>query len=107
MPDVEVRHEPEEDRFLALLDAQPAGFLAYSLEEGLYDLQHTVVRPDFRGRGVASTLIAQVLAAVRAEGKQVLPSCPFVRGYLQEHPDDGDLVPAVFRAEFGLERPGP
>jgi hypothetical protein len=32
----------------------------------------------------------------------VLPYCPFVRGYIERHPDYLDLVPADRRSGFGL-----
>lgn len=102
VPEVAVEHERPANRFVASLDGQQAGLLAYELEDGVYDLQHTVVRPTFRGRGIASTLIAKVLQSVRNEGALVLPSCPFVLAYLQEHPDEVGLVPKGLRAGFGL-----
>ena len=34
----------------------------------------------------------------------VLPYCPFVRAYLQQHRELVRLVPAERRAEFDLER---
>jgi hypothetical protein len=31
-----------------------------------------------------------------------MPVCPFVRGYLERHPEEIDLVPVDERARFGL-----
>jgi predicted GNAT family acetyltransferase len=48
-------------------------------------------------------LIAGALDAARAEGLAVLPFCPFVRRFIDEHREYLDLVPAQRRAEFKLD----
>ena len=103
MAEIEVRDVPEADRFEVWVDGERAGFAAYMRKPGLIDFLHTEVDPKFGGRGVASTLIREALATARAEGLDVIPHCPFVRAYLQRHPELVDLVPPDRRAQFGLE----
>ncbi|MEV1200449.1 N-acetyltransferase, partial [Microbispora rosea] len=40
------------------------------------------------------------LDAARDAGLSVLPFCPFVKRYIERHPDYLDLVPADQRARF-------
>ena len=56
------------------------------------DLQHTVIDPEQRGRGLGSVLVPAVLDYIRARGAKLMPTCPFVRGWIDEHPDQQDLV---------------
>jgi uncharacterized protein len=63
---------------------------------------HTEVAEKFGGRGLASALIRSALDTVRERGGQVLPYCPFVKAFIQKHPDYADLVPPARRAAFGL-----
>ena len=56
----------------------------------------------FGGRGLGSVLIREALNSVRARGAQVLPHRPFVKRFIQKHPDYLDLVPPAQRAAFGL-----
>jgi hypothetical protein len=42
------------------------------------------------------------LDEVRARGGEVLPYCPFVKSFIEKHPDYLDLVPTNQRAAFGL-----
>ncbi|HPU38774.1 MAG TPA: GNAT family N-acetyltransferase, partial [Microthrixaceae bacterium] len=56
------------------------------------DLQHTVIDPEQRGRGLGSVLVPAVLDDIRARGAKLMPTCPFVRGWIDEHPDQQDLV---------------
>ena len=64
---------------------------------------HTVVGDEYGGRGFGSTLIRGALDAERTAGRAVLPYCPFVRGFIEKHPEYLDLVPAGRRSEFSLQ----
>jgi predicted GNAT family acetyltransferase len=46
--------------------------------------------------------VSDALTAARADGLAVLPFCPFVRGWIEKHPGELDLVPAQYREQFGL-----
>ena len=70
--------------------------------DGAVAFTHTVVDEAFEGRGLGSALARGALDAVRAEGSAVLPFCPFIRSWIQRHPEYVDLVPAARRASFGL-----
>jgi uncharacterized protein len=69
-----------------------AGFAAYQRVEDRVVFTHTVVDDAFEGRGIGSTLVREALDAVRREGLRVEPRCPFVRAFVERHPEYGDLV---------------
>jgi predicted GNAT family acetyltransferase len=90
-------------RFEIQADGALAAFAQYRLDEpGVYSFSHTHTMPEFAGHGIATTLIHDALAQLRASGDSVLPFCPFVNAYLRKHPEDVDLVPAADRRRFGL-----
>lgn len=107
MSGVQIVHVPEQDRWEAVegegSDTRTVGFLAYELHDGLIDLQHTVVDSRKRGHGVGGQLVEAGLQHARAEGLKVRPTCPFIPGYIAEHPEHQDLVadPAGERASDG------
>jgi predicted GNAT family acetyltransferase len=93
MSDVSVRDNGDESRFEAYVDGQLAGFSAYELSDGLITFTHTEVDDAFEGHGVGSTLVRHALDQVRADGElRVRPLCPFVRSWIEEHPDYQDLL---------------
>jgi len=98
----EVVDDRAEERFEVLLDGAVAGFVQYKRRRGSLSLIHTEVQPEFEGRGLAAALARAALQSARDERLEVLPYCPYVRAYLQRHPDDLDLVPAARREAFGL-----
>jgi uncharacterized protein len=93
---------PDAHRFEILFDDDVAGFVTYKRTDGTLSLLHTEIDPRFEGRGLASTLVREVLDTARASGSAVLPFCPFVRSYLERHPDQVDLVPKDQRDRFRL-----
>jgi predicted GNAT family acetyltransferase len=103
----EVSDKPDRSRYEIAVDGKRVGHLRYRRHPNRIDLIHTEILPQHEGHGYGGELLAGVLALVREEGLAVIPHCPFVRSYLERHPDDLDLVPAERRAEFGLEGPAP
>lgn len=50
---------------------------------------HTEIDPAFRGRGLAGVLIENAMDDVARRGERIVPLCPFVRRYLEEHEVEG------------------
>ena len=93
MAQVQVTDNPGESRFEARVGDELAGFAAYETAEDLIMFTHTEVFDAFEGQGVGSALARGALDAVRADGsRKVLPRCPFIRGWIDKHPDYQDLV---------------
>lgn len=83
---MDIQHDSQARRFLAPLQSGDA-FVAYTEpDESTLDLQHTVVPPEAAGRGIGSALVEHVFVYVRERGKKIIPSCPFVRAWLERHP---------------------
>jgi predicted GNAT family acetyltransferase len=79
-------------RFEAWIDDEVAGYAEYRLSEGVIEFTHTWVEPAFEGAGVGSTLARSALDNARNRGLSVVPSCPFIRSWIERHPDYADLV---------------
>lgn len=79
-------------RYEARLDGTLAGFLDYVVKRGRIALVHTEVDPAFQGRGVGAALARFALDDARTRGLLVIPSCPYVRSYLERHRDYDDIV---------------
>ena len=69
-----------------------AGFAAYRRSPDRIVFTHTVVDDAFEGRGVGSTLVRGALDAVRGEGLRVVPQCPFVKSFIERHPEYANLT---------------
>lgn len=78
------RYEVEVDGKLAILEYRDAGGQRY--------YTHTEVPEALEGRGIASQMAKVVLDEAQAEQLSIVPLCPFVRGYIERHPEYKPLV---------------
>jgi len=84
---------PERERFEARDEAGAlAGRLTYQLTGAIVVYTHTEVDPQFEGRGVGSALARAAMDDARAKGRTVVPICPFLSGWLDEHREYEPLV---------------
>ncbi len=91
-PDLTVVDAAERSRFEARCAGEPAGFAQYVRTDTLVVYPHTEVDPAYEGRGVGAALARTALDDARARGLKVVPICPFIRGYLERHPEYADLA---------------
>lgn len=91
MPAVNVTHNIDAGRFEVHLDGHVAG-LDYRLRNRRIVFTHTGVPSALEGRGIGSALVRAGLDYARGSSLKVVPLCPFVRSYIERHPQYQDLV---------------
>lgn len=88
---MKVTDNPAENRYEAHTDdGELAGIAEYRLADGVITFVHTEVR--LEGHGVGGRLARTALDDSRERGLRVVPQCPFIRGWIDRHPDYADLV---------------
>jgi predicted GNAT family acetyltransferase len=93
MPDSPaVEHHPALGKFTALVEGEEAYLLYHPVGEKVLDFASTYTPEDLRGRGIASALVRVALDYAREQQCRVVPSCWFVKGYIQRHPEYLELV---------------
>jgi predicted GNAT family acetyltransferase len=90
-PPPEVRDNPAQSRFEFIADDGTAAAY-YDLSPGVITFIHTEVPRALEGRGIGAQLARGALEAVRARGLKVVAECPFIRGYIERHPEFQDLL---------------
>jgi predicted GNAT family acetyltransferase len=69
-----------------------AAFTEYELTSDTIIFIHTEVEPEYEGHGVGGSLARFALDDARRRGLRVRPLCPFVKAWIERHPDYADLV---------------
>ena len=64
----------------------------YEIADCVNTFVHTEVPPELGGKGIGSKLIKGALDQVRAGGLKVIAQCPFVKAYIEKHPEYADLL---------------
>lgn len=69
------------------------GFMGYHvLDDGVVEIQHTIIDEKFGRQGYARALVTLVLDKLRGEGKKIFPQCSYTNDYLSRYPEYKDLV---------------
>ncbi len=89
--DGEVRNNAAAKRYELEADGQLA-IAEYRLRPGRISLTHTEVPEALSGRGIGTRLVRAALDDARAKGLKVVPTCPFVKHYIETHPEERDLL---------------
>jgi predicted GNAT family acetyltransferase/glutaredoxin len=85
--EITIADVPEKNRYELRLDGRLVGIAAYRRRNSRLVLTHTKVDPSWSGRGLGSRLVAFALDDAAGQGLQVVPLCPFVSHYVDEHPE--------------------
>ncbi len=89
---MKVRHDPDNLRFVADIDAAEAT-LEYSVQaDGVLDFRRTFTPPPLRGQGIARQVVLFGLDYARDNGIRIIPTCPYVAKVIRENPDYEDLI---------------
>ena len=100
---VRLVHDADRDRYEALDGDEVVAVLAHgdedlpavegeSLGVTVRDLRSTVVSPERSGQGIGSAIVRFALEDIRGQGMRVRPTCWFVRGWIERHPEFADLL---------------
>jgi predicted GNAT family acetyltransferase len=88
----EVRNNHEKSQYEIFVDGERIGLMTYRVNGDTVTTPHTEIHNTHGSRGLGSELVRASLDDIRAEGKYVRPLCPFVRAFIDKHPEYQDLV---------------
>jgi len=87
MDNTPVTHNEAKGQFEIALENQTA-FLSYRRSNDHISLVHTEVPEALRGKGLGAQLVHAALDYARFNQLKIVPVCPFVKAYLQKHPEE-------------------
>lgn len=88
---IDITHHENQKRFVITLDGEAAGFASYVDGTDYRNFNHTVIKPEFRGRGLSTPLIKYALDDARTNGIRIHDSCWAVSGFIKKNPEYEDL----------------
>ena len=93
------------ERYELHVDGVLAGYVDYRDDSTGRGLTHTEVDPSLEGRGLGGRLVRGALDDLVERRLRLIPICPYVRSYLERHPQYLELVDAPLRESFDLPDP--
>ncbi|HEY0312115.1 MAG TPA: GNAT family N-acetyltransferase [Allosphingosinicella sp.] len=91
MAEGEVTNNEELSQYELTVDGKTA-IAAYRRHADHVNFYHTEVPAALEGQGIGKRLVAAALADVRRHGHKIVATCPFVRHYIETHPEEQDLL---------------
>ncbi|MFD1047122.1 GNAT family N-acetyltransferase [Kibdelosporangium lantanae] len=87
MSDISVVQNENANRYEVRVDGKVAGFTEYVVEGDDYVFVHTEVDDAYAGQGLATRLATGALDDVVANGRTIVPVCPFIAKFVLRHKD--------------------
>jgi len=89
--DFEIKQDTEKNRFVTYVEGYEA-VVEYTLKNNVIDLYRTFTPPELRGKGVAGKLVKYALEHAKENNLKVIPTCSYVRGYIERHENYKELL---------------
>lgn len=89
---VEREEGPSKGRYLVRLDGAEAEMTYSRAGESTIIIDHTEVPAALRGRSVGQALVRRAVEDARAEGRLIMPLCPFARAQFSRHAEWQDVL---------------
>jgi predicted GNAT family acetyltransferase len=86
LPSVDIENNPKSGRWEVTDDGRVIAFAEYKTRPDKITFTHTEVDPDYEGQGIASRLARAALDDAVARGLRIGIYCPFIRSYVDRHP---------------------
>ncbi len=83
---MDVVDRSDRNRFETVVDGTAAE-LVYELKGRHLVLVHTGVPEELAGRGIGGRLVEAAIARAAHDGLDIVPLCPFARGWIDRHPE--------------------
>lgn len=94
--EITITENTEKKRFETEVEGRTA-LIDYKKAENKIYLTHTEVPSELEGKGIASSMVKQVLQRIKDEGLELVPLCPFVASYIKRHPEWKEILAKGYR----------
>ncbi|MCF8053845.1 MAG: N-acetyltransferase [Deltaproteobacteria bacterium] len=89
---IKVVHDVGKTQFFCDIEGYRC-FVEYEItEEGMIDIQHTMVNENLRGRGIAAVLLKEVSAFAQREGRKVIPTCSYAAKFYEKSREYAPII---------------
>jgi len=82
-----VTNNADKSRYELFYGGELAGFAEYVETGDRADFVHTEIDKAFGGKGLGGVLAKGALDDATARGKAIVTTCPFIKGYVDKHPE--------------------
>ena len=74
----------EKETIKLSVEGKEVGYISFIVTEGKLEIRHTVVYPEFRGKGHGKTLVDSAISVAESRNLTVISSCSYADRILNE-----------------------
>lgn len=89
---IEREEGPSKGRYFVRLNDAEAEMTYSRAGDSMIIIDHTEVPDAMRGRSVGQALVRRAVEDARAEGRSIIPLCPFAKAQIKRHPEWQDVL---------------
>lgn len=87
-----IQHDKDKHRFYVEIDGKISELKYKKIDDKTLEYYHTYVPEELRDQGIASFITQHALEYAKKQGYSIISSCPFVKQYLDDHPEFADVI---------------
>jgi predicted GNAT family acetyltransferase len=91
---MQITNNDSNNCYEGVIDDQVVGVVVYKRIGGRVVIRHTVIEPEFRGKGLGAQLVRTVLDDLRKRGDKLTNYCGFVADFIADNPEYQSVVDA-------------
>src|SRR5262245_31630933 len=89
---MQITHNDDKNCYEGFIDDKVVGVVVYKRIGGRVVIGHTVIEPEFRGKGLGAQLVRTVLDDLRERGDKLTNYCGFVADFIADNPEYQSVV---------------
>lgn len=70
----------------------PKAYISFSIKDGKVYVEHTVVKPELGGQGIAAKLNDRVVEFAKEEGLKIVPVCSYTVKYFEKNEELKEML---------------
>ncbi|WP_058529479.1 GNAT family N-acetyltransferase [Legionella londiniensis] len=90
--DLNIKHDEKNQRFYATKNDEESELKYKKIDDTTLDYFTTFVPEGLRHQGIAAEITKHALEYAKENGYKIVPTCPFVKNFIDEHPKYQNLV---------------
>jgi len=90
---ITIQHDSENKQFVAIVEGKAATLKYSASPDGkTLDYYSTFVPPELRGRHIGQDIVKFALDFAKENDYKIIPSCPFVKAFVDVHSEYSKLI---------------
>ena len=90
--EVEIRFDKTNSQSLAIINGDIIGRCSFTIKDNKWYINHTVVKSEYGGRGIAKQLVSIIVDEARKQGVKIVPICSYAQKMLLGKEEYQDIL---------------